>query len=256
MNNILLPNSVAILPLSSPNTSMLISQLPTLITVITTAAIDAVNPCAIGVLILMISVIIASGSSRKRLILLGSLYVFSIFIVYLVAGLGLTYFFHNIPLVLTLYLSVAVGLFIILAGLVEIKDYFWYGAWFSLTIPASFAKKIHTYSERATIPGVVLLGAFVSAVELPCTGAPYLAIITILSQHFDFTAFLMLIIYNIIFVFPLLVILALVAGGMELRKIKIWKYEGRGFMRLCIGLLLIALGWLLILIANGTINFG
>ncbi|MBI2047514.1 MAG: hypothetical protein HYT27_00075 [Parcubacteria group bacterium] len=235
---------------------MLTFQLPTFITVITTAAIDAINPCAIGVLILMVSVVLASGGSKKRLLLLGSLYVSAIFIVYLAAGLGLVYFFQSIPLVLTLYLSIIIGSLIVLAGLIEVKDYFWYGRWFSLAIPASFAKKIHVYSERVTIPGVIFLGAFVSAVELPCTGAPYLAIITILSQSFDFTAFLMLVLYNLIFVSPLFVILALVAGGMELQKIKMWKQEGRGFMRLCIGLLLIILGWMLILIANGAINFG
>ena len=231
-------------------------QLPTLITVVTTAAIDAINPCAIGVLILMVSVILASGGSRRRLVFLGSLYVLSVFTVYLAAGLGLVYFFQKIPLVLTLYLSIGVGAFVILAGLIEIKDYFWYGRWFSLSIPASFAKKIHIYSKEATVPGVIFLGAFVSAVELPCTGAPYLAIITILSQNFDFGAFFMLVIYNTVFVFPLLVILLLVAGGMELERVKTWKQAGRGFARLLIGLLLVALGWLLILIADGTINFG
>ena len=235
---------------------MLTSQLPTFITVVTTAAIDAINPCAIGVLILMVSVILASGGSRKRLALLGSLYVFTIFVTYLAAGLGLVYYFQKIPLVLTLYISIVIGSLIILAGLVEIKDYFWYGRWFSLSIPASVAKKIHAYSQKVTVPGVMFLGAFVSVVELPCTGAPYLAIITILSQNFNFGAFLMLVIYNIIFVLPLIVILFLVAGGMELRKIKKWKQAGREFMRLAIGLLLIALGWILILIANGTINFG
>ncbi len=235
---------------------MLEFQLPTLITVITAAAIDAINPCAIGVLILMISVILASGGSRRRLVFLGMLYIGAIFTVYLAAGLGLVYYFQKIPLVLTLYLSIIVGFLIIIAGLIEVKDYFWYGRWFSLAIPSSVVKKIHLYAQEATVPGVLFLGVFVSAVELPCTGAPYLAIITILAQSFDFNAFLMLVIYNIIFVFPLIIMLFLVAGGMEIQGLKKWKQEGRGVMRLSIGLLLIVLGWLLILIANGTINFG
>ena len=53
---------------------LLEAQLPTLLTVITTAAIDAINPCAIGVLILMVSVILTSGGSRRRLLLLGLLF--------------------------------------------------------------------------------------------------------------------------------------------------------------------------------------
>jgi len=204
----------------------------------------------------MISVMLAGKQSTKRMLLLGGLYVSSVLIVYLLAGLGLMYFFSTLPLVLAEYISIAVGVLIILAGIIEVKDYFWYGRWFSLTIPATFAKMIHNYTSKTTIFGVIFLGAFVSAVELPCTGAPYLAIITLLSQNFDFTAFLLLVLYNIIFVLPLIIILLLVAFGMKLQDIKRWKQANKPFMRLLIGLMLIGLGWLLILIANGTINLG
>jgi len=232
------------------------AYLPQLVTVVTTAAIDSINPCAIGVLILLISVMLAGKQSTKRMLLLGGLYVSSVLIVYLLAGLGLMYFFSTLPLVLAEYISIAVGVLIIIAGLLEIKDYFWYGRWFSLSIPPAFAKMIHGYASKSTIFGVIFLGAFVSAVELPCTGAPYLAIITLLSQNFDFTAFLLLVLYNIIFVLPLIIILLLVAFGVKLHEIKKWKQSNRSYMRLLIGLLLIVLGWMLILIANGTINLG
>lgn len=230
--------------------------LPTLGLVAGSAAIDSINPCAIGVLILMISVIMAGKHSLKRMLLLGGVYIFAIFATYLLAGLGILYFLASIPLFVTEYLSIFVGSLIILFGLVEIKDYFWYQKGFSLGIPAIFTDKIHKMAYNTTIPGVILLGAFVAGVELPCTGAPYLAIITVLSLNFNLVAFLMLVLYNIIFVLPLLIILLLVAGGTKLPAVKAWKQEARGFMRLAIGLLLVGLGWLLILIANGTINFG
>ena len=232
------------------------AYLPTLGVVIITAALDAINPCAIGVLILMISVLLATKQTPSRLLLLGSLYILAIFFVYLIAGLGLIYFFAVLPLTITEYLSISVGVLIIGAGIIEIKDYFWYGRWISLTIPAVFAKQLGQRASKATIAGVILLGAFVAVVELPCTGAPYLAIITLLSQYFDATALVLLILYNIIFVSPLIIILLMVVGGKKLQKIQKWKQEKRGVMRLATGLLLIAMGWLLILIANGTINFG
>ncbi len=231
-------------------------DIPTLSIVITSALIDSINPCAIGVLILMVSVVLSGKGTVGRLLLLGGLYIFAVFAIYLLAGLGLVYFLSAVPLYVTEYLSLAVGSLVIVAGLLEIKDYFWYGKGFSLQIPPYFSKKMHAYSSRATVPGVLLLGAFVSGVELPCTGAPYLAIITILSLNFNLGAFLMLLLYNIIFVAPLIVILLMVAGGMKLSKIKKWKQDNKHYMRLGIGLLLIALGWLLILIANGSINFG
>jgi len=232
------------------------AYLPTLVTVVGAAAIDSINPCAIGVLVLMISVLITTRQSTKKMLLFGGLYIFAIFITYLLAGLGLMYFLSGLPLYLSEYIAIAVGIIITLAGLIEIKDYFWYGRWFSLTIPSFFAKKLHDYASKVTVPGIMLLGAFVSAVELPCTGAPYLAIITLLSQYFDFTAFLMLVLYNIIFVAPLIIILVMVASGKRLHEVKKWKQDSRGAMRLLIGLTLVAMGWLLMLIANGTINFG
>lgn len=235
---------------------MIIAQLPTILTVIITAVIDAVNPCAIGVLILMLSVIVTQGRSIRRMVWLGTLYISAVFLVYLAAGLGLTYALAQIPLALTEYLSLAVALLVILAGILEIKDFFWYGRGFSLAIPLVFSRKLEHFAQRTTVIGVVLLGAFVSLVELPCTGAPYLAIITLLSQYWSAQAFLLLVLYNLIFISPLIVILALVASGLQLHHLKAWKEQARGKMRLAIGLLLIALGWLLILIANGTINLG
>lgn len=234
------------------------THLPTVATVLGAAAIDSINPCAIGVLILMISVILSQKHSVRQMLLLGGTYIFAIYVTYLLAGLGLLYSLAQIPLYLTEYISITVGVFIIFAGLLEIKDFFWYGRWFSLGIPVGISKKIHGMAERSTasLVGVSLLGAFVAAVELPCTGAPYLAIIALLSQYFDFQAFVLLLIYNVIFVAPLVVILIMVAFGFELYKVQEFRMEGRGFMRFLIGITLIGLGWLLMLIANGTVNLG
>lgn len=231
-------------------------DLPTLSVVIISALIDSINPCAIGVLILMVSVVLGGKGSTRKLLFLGGLYIFAIFVTYLLAGLGLIYFLSNVPLFVAEYLALIVGTFVILAGLLEIKDFFWYGKGLSLQIPAVFAEKIHKYSKNITVPGVIFLGMFIAGVELPCTGAPYLAIITMLSLNFDFYAFMLLILYNIIFVAPLIVILLLVAGGTKVSKIKKWKQANKGYMRFAIGFMLIGLGWLLILIANGAINFG
>jgi len=227
--------------------------LPTLTAVVVTAAVDSINPCAIGVLILLISLMIAMHTKRKMLTY-GLAYIAAVYITYLIAGFGLLYFLSVIPLLVSVYISIFVGGLIILAGLVEIKDFFWYGQGFSFAISPDNAKRIHKMTKNITMPGVIFLGAFVAGVELPCTGAPYMAIILLLSQNFDFVALLMLLLYNLIFVAPLLVILFLVYGGMKIHHIKKWKMKYRAYMRLATGVTLIILGWLLILLANGTIN--
>lgn len=233
-------------------------DLPSISLVVISAGIDSINPCAIGVLILMISVIMSNPkATTRKLVITGAAYIFAIFMTYLIAGLGLVYFFANIPIAIAEYLSIAVGTLVIFAGLLEMKDFFWYGKGFSLQIPSKAAAKIKEWStSKKSIGGVMALGAFVAAVELPCTGAPYLAIITVLKVNFNFSAFLLMVLYNVIFVAPLLVILGMVAAGKQVGDVKKWKEDNKGTMRLVIGLLLISLGWLLILIANGVINFG
>ena len=119
---------------------------------------------------------IASKQSRARMFYLSSLYILVVGIIYFIAGIGLTKFLHEIPLLATMIISMTAALILIIAGLVEIKDYFWYGQGFSLHIPQSAVKTIHKMGKKATIPGIIFLGAFVAAVELPCTGGPYLAI--------------------------------------------------------------------------------
>ncbi len=232
-------------------------DLPTIGLIIASAAIDSINPCAIGVLILMVSVVLGQGGSSTRLLKMGSAYIGAIFFTYLIAGLGLVYFFSAIPIVIAEYLSIAVGLLVIVAGVLEIKDYFWYGKGFSLQIPTKFANKIHDWSTtNKSVWGVMLLGAFVAAVELPCTGAPYLAIITILRIDFNMIAFGLMVLYNLIFVAPLIIILGMIVGGTKISDVSKWKEDSKGTMRLFMGMLLVGLGWILILIANGTINFG
>ena len=183
------------------------AYLPKIGTVVITAAIDSINPCAVGVLILMISVVLAHRKSVGSMLFLCSVYISAVFLTYLIAGLGLLYFLSKVPLYLAEYISIGVGGLIIIAGMIEIKDYFWYGRGFTLSIPPNLSKKLHKFSSKTTIFGIMFLGVFVAGVELPCTGAPYLAIIALLSQYFDFTAFLLLILYNIIFVSPLIIIL-------------------------------------------------
>ena len=134
---------------------MIESYLPTFGIVIGTAAIDSINPCAIGVLILMISVILSGKGGVGRMLMLGSLYIFAVFATYLIAGLGLIYFLSAIPLFVTEYISLFVGSFIIVAGLIEIKDFFWYGRGFSLGIPVYFTDKIHKFAKMAYLSQII-----------------------------------------------------------------------------------------------------
>lgn len=229
--------------------------LPAMSVVIATALVDSINPCAIGVLVLLIATLLGLSKNKNKMLAVGAIYITAVFVTYLAAGFGLLVFIQKLNI--SHQLSWIVGILVIILGLLEIKDFFWYGQGISLRIPAKRAKQIKKYMRHVTIPGSILLGIFVAAVELPCTGGPYLAITTLLAKiGFSWRVFWLLVFYNFIFVLPLIVILFLVYFGVSAKKIKDWKDKQKKWMRLFMGLVMIALGVALILWANGTIGIG
>src|SRR3989338_8739354 len=91
-----------------------------------------------------------------------------------------------------------------------------------------------------------LLGFVVVLFEFPCTGAPYLAILALLSAGDYSSGVPLLLLYNLIFILPLFVIIGLVYFGSTAKTLEKWRKEHRGLMRLGIGLFLLALGAYLI----------
>ncbi len=231
------------------------ASLPALPVVILTALIDSINPCAIGVLVLLIATLLSLSKNKQKMLVVGSIYILAVFVTYLAAGFGLLVIIQKLNI--SEPLSWIVGILVIVLGFLEIKDFFWYGKGLTLQIPARRAEQIKKMMKKVSIPGAIILGVFVAAVELPCTGGPYLAMTTLLAQiGFSWAVFWLLVLYNFIFVLPLIVILSLVYFGVSAESIKKWKNQQKKWMRLFIGLIMIALGIVLILWANGTISFG
>jgi len=236
---------------------MAVANLPTVGAVIITAAVDAINPCAIGVALLLVATMIKQGK-RDRMLLVGTLYVVAVYATYFVAGVGILFFFVNIPVKIANMVTVAVALLVVFGGILEIKDFYWYGKGTSLMIPEKYATKIAEGMEDLTAPAAILLGIFVALVELPCTGGPYLAILTVIAnQGVNLAAYGLMALYNLIFISPLIfIVVAAYLGTYKVEDMKEWKHMNRPRMRLAAGLLMVTLGWVLLILGIGIIRFG
>lgn len=232
----------------------MVVELPALSVVIPTALVDSINPCAIGVLILMLTTLLKFHYNKKKMLTLGIIYIAAVYITYFLAGIGLLFFIQKLNIAEPL--GIFVGALIIVLGLIEIKDFWWYGKGVSLHIAPKRVEQIKKYLQKISFHSAIILGIFVAAVELPCTGGPYLAITTLLAKiGFDFTVVSYLLFYNLIFVLPLIVILTLVYFGLSTKKIRKWKEKEKKWMRFWTGVVMIILGILLILFTTKTINF-
>ena len=103
-------------------------------------------------------------------------------------------------------------------------------------------EKLHRKNGYVSFLAAGLLGIFVTLVELPCTGAPYLAILAIVGQGNYTQGIPLLLLYNLVFVLPLFFIIGLAYFGKSSKKMEEWRKKHRGVMRLSVGLFLILLG--------------
>lgn len=213
--------------------------------VVSSAIIDSINPCAIGVLLFLIALLVGLKEGRKKIIQIGLIYIFAVFLTYYLAGLGLRTFFVHLGV--SKFIIWAGSAFLVYVGLTDIFSYFKKDA---PTCKVSKRREtiLNKFFMKGAVASVFIGGVLVSLFELPCTGAVYLAILGLMAKEGrSFLGNIYLILYNIIFVLPLLIILFLGAFGFSAEILKKLKPENQKKLQLVTGILMIALAFLLII---------
>jgi cytochrome c-type biogenesis protein len=205
------------------------------------ALIDSINPCAFSILLLTIAFLLSIGKLRSSVLSIGSAYIFGIFIIYLLIGLGLLQTLHIFD---TPHFMAKVGATLLVTlGLINIANELVPAFPVKLSIPHAAHRKIAVLMERASVPTAVVLGALVGLCEFPCTGGPYLMVLGLLHDHATYyTGVGYLFLYNLIFILPLVLILLIASDRTLLAKVQAWQQSERKAMRWGGGLAMILLG--------------
>lgn len=189
--------------------------------------VDGLNPCAFATLIFFVSYLTLSGRKGKEVLAVGIAFTVGVFLAYLMVGLG----FHRVlgllgDLLTTLGrwvygLTAALCAMLALVSFLdfrkarrgEIGD-------MALNLPHSLRMRINAIIRRgrhsqAFVAGSFVTGILVSFLELACTGQVYLpTIIFVMSvPAMRPRAVLFLVLYNLLFIAPLLVVFVLVWYG-------------------------------------------
>ena len=213
----------------------------TLLLVLISSVIDSINPCAFSVLILTIAFLMSLGRDRNTILRIGGVYVFGIFLTYVFIGLGILQAlqFLNVPH----FMAKMGAVVLIIVGSINIINDFFPSFPIKIKIPQFAHKRIANLMEKGTLPAIFLLGIMVGLYEFPCTGGPYLMILGLLHDKETYlSGFLYLVLYNFIFVLPLLTILLISSSRTVLKKVQEWKGEESRNMRFYGGIATIILG--------------
>lgn len=217
------------------------SQDLTLAAVVAGSLVDAINPCEFAVLIILMTTILASGNSRKAL-RAGLAFAASIFISYFLMGLGL-YKALSIGSISGIFFKF-VGWTAIVLGLLNLKDYFWYGKGFLMEVPMSWRPRLKELIHSVTSPvGAFFIGFLVSLFLLPCTSGPYIVILGMLAKNAFYTqAILYLILYNLIFVSPMVIISWAVYKGFDPQKAEEIRQKRLKTLHFIAGIVMLGMG--------------
>jgi hypothetical protein len=208
--------------------------------------LDGFNPCSMWVLVMMISMLAAVGDRRRMIAIAGTF----------VAIEGIAYFafmaaWLNLFMVIGISRAseIVLGMFALLAGVINVKDFFAFGRGISLSIPAAakpgivarMRRLLHEQSLWLAISGTVVLAILVQIVEFLCTsGLPalYTRILT-LKKLDSWTYYGYLLLYNVMYMLDDVIVLTV--GVVTLSQKRLQEKEGRQ-LKLLSGVLMLLLG--------------
>ena len=215
------------------------------------AGLDAFNPCAFFVLLFLLSMM-AHQKSRRRMLLIGGVFVLVsgvMYFAFMAAWLNVFQLFGHLA-----WVTLAAGALAMFVGAVNVKDFFLFGKGFTLSIPESkkpgLFHRTRAILNADSLPSMLAATLFLAVAanfyELLCTaGFPmvYTRLLT-LADLAPAARYGYLAAYNLVYVLPLALIVAVFARNLGARKLT--EREGR-LLKLMSGAMMLELGALLLI---------
>jgi len=219
------------------------------------AIVDGFNPCNMFVLTCLMALLVATSNARLRLYVVGFSFVAMVYIFYFTFMAAWLNIFKYIGFVRPL--SIGLGVIAVLVGLINCKELFFFRKGVTLTVSdknkGPLMKKmdrmkdvIRNGSFPLLISSSIGLASLASLVELPCTaGFPiiYTGVLTGRGLGDTWMYYAYLLLYNLFYVIPLLVIISIFIYTLRVRQLtqrqmEIMKFIG-GVIMLLLGITLL-----------------
>jgi len=222
--------------------------------------LDGLNPCAFATIVFMVNLLLLLGHSRRRILEIGLTYSITVFVTYLLLGLGLFQFWHVLSAYQTasriLYLIMALLLLVFAA--LSIKDAIQYKKKgketdMTLGLPESWRRRINQYlknsfTEKNLVVAAILSGFVISLLEAGCTGQVYLPTIMYIAREtpYRWQALGYLLLYNAFFILPLLVVFFAIFWGSQSKALVDFARKNIVFSKIALAILFVCLSLLLL----------
>lgn len=236
--------------------------------IISAGLIDGINPCAFTVIVFFISFLALQGYKKRELVVVGLSFIFSVFLTYVLIGLGIFNFLYGLRGLwfISRIVNISLGIFSIALGILAIYDCFKFKKTAAtkellLQLPQSIKNRIHyviglhyrkTQESQKHIFKLIIVtlvtGLLVSLLEAICTGQVYLPTIAFIlkTTSLKLPALGYLLLYNLMFVVPLLIIFLFALLGATSQQFSKFLRQHLLLIKMLMAILFFALGIFLI----------
>lgn len=229
--------------------------------------VDGINPCAFAVIVFFISFLTVYKYNRREIILVGTAYCVAVFCAYLLLGIGLFKFLYALrgfSYVTKVFYIVTAGLCLLFffLGLYDLWIYIKTKKSDGMLLQLSLSNKTRIHkimgfflrdkgksTWRLTISALAV-GFGVSLVEAVCTGQVYVPTCVLIMKDpaFRVQAIFYLVLYNLMFILPLVAVFVLALLGCESKRFNDFLKRHLGLMKVL--LCAVFLGLFLLLYGN------
>ena len=231
-----------------------------ILTIVSAGLLDGINPCAFATLIFFISYLTFVGRKRREILWVGLGFSGAVFVTYLLIGFGILSFiqhFSFLPLFSRIVYILTIA-FALVLGILSLYDYIQLKrgrpSEMKLQLPDFLKKRIHqTIREESKSTryflAAIAAGFIVSLLEFTCTGQVYLPTILFVTNipSLRANAISYLVLYNLMFIIPLLIIFGVVYWGVTSEQLAFFLKKRTSSIKLFTSLLFFALAGILIL---------
>lgn len=222
--------------------------------------VDGVNPCAISTLVFLMSLLAVSKVRGRRMLAVGIAFCAGTFVTYFVLGFGLLRALRLSRAFPVFGVAVDVVMTAILAVLawLSFRDAYRYrrfgrGSELTLRMPAAVQRRLHvlmraTLGARSLALAGLLIGVLVTGLESVCTGQVYVPTLVLIIKTGNSIAHAvgLLVLYNAMFLVPVLVVFVLTYQGLKTERLLRWSRRNVFVSKILLGLLFAALAGLIL----------
>jgi len=231
-----------------------------ILTIVSAGLLDGINPCAFATLIFFVSYLTFVGRKKREILWVGLGFSAAVFTTYLLIGFGILSFiqhFSFLPLFSKIVYILTIA-FALVLGILSLYDYIQLKrgrpSEMKLQLPDFLKKRIHQTIRKESkstryLLAAVAAGFIVSLLEFTCTGQVYLPTILFVTNipSLRANAISYLILYNLMFIIPLLIIFGVVYWGVTSEQLAFFLKKRASSIKLFTSLLFFALAGILIL---------